>query len=271
MIVSHRYDFQRPSIKTYRGRRRNHVRQHSISRRGVVEVRPSRAREENRAGDAQRPARRGNRRDGRGRALREDGRPRGVPFRPLQEEAGHHERRGRARRPQVSRRHLPDRRHRALPQTGDERRGGNHRDVPGGRLRAPHQGRLRDPVGRGRLGRNRVEPQREGARKRGCLADRAAFRRLPVPVRRRRIPEAKLGRVLRERRGDGRLGVDSEGRREIAGCAEGFTVHFYRNVFGKVPRQKRTRVAKMLEAVHAQESREASEAKASEVAARSSR
>ncbi len=111
------------------------------------------------------------------------------------------------------------------------------------------------------------------------------------------------------------IGVDSEGRREIAGCAEGFaesreswkefplrprgrglsgvrlvagdkslgmlgaleevfpeagyqrcTVHFYRNVFGKVPRQKRTRVAKMLKAVHAQESREASEAKASEVA-----
>lgn len=44
------------------------------------------------------------------------------------------------------------------------------------------------------------------------------------------------------------------------------TVHFYRNVFGKVPRQKRTRVAKMLKAVHAQESRKTSEAKASEVA-----
>lgn len=44
------------------------------------------------------------------------------------------------------------------------------------------------------------------------------------------------------------------------------TVHFYRNVFGKVPRQKRTRVAKMLKAIHAQESREASEAKASEAA-----
>lgn len=65
MVVSHRYDFQRPSIKTYRGRHRNHVRQHSISQRGVVGVRPSRAREENRAGDVQRPARRGSRRDGR--------------------------------------------------------------------------------------------------------------------------------------------------------------------------------------------------------------
>ena len=111
------------------------------------------------------------------------------------------------------------------------------------------------------------------------------------------------------------IGVNSEGRREIVGCAEGFTeskesrkefllwlrgrglsgarlvtgdkslgmlgaleeifpearyqrraVHFYRNAFGEVPRQKWTRVAKMLKTIHAQESREASEAKASEVA-----
>ena len=111
------------------------------------------------------------------------------------------------------------------------------------------------------------------------------------------------------------IGVNSEGRREIVGCAEGFAeskeswkefllwlrgrglsgerlvtcdkslgmlgaleevfpearyrrraVRFYRNVFGKVPRRKRTRIAKMLKAAHAQESREASEAKASEVA-----
>ena len=110
------------------------------------------------------------------------------------------------------------------------------------------------------------------------------------------------------------IGVNSEGRREIVGCAEGFTeskeswkefllwlrgrglsgvrlvtgdkslgllgaleevfpeakhqrctVHFYRNVFGKVPRQKRVKVAKMLKAIHVQESREASEAKAAEV------
>lgn len=44
------------------------------------------------------------------------------------------------------------------------------------------------------------------------------------------------------------------------------TVHFYRNVFGKVPRQKRERVAKMLKAIHAQESFEASMAKAESVA-----
>lgn len=111
------------------------------------------------------------------------------------------------------------------------------------------------------------------------------------------------------------IGVNSEGRREIAGCAEGFAesreswkefllwlrgrgpsgvrlvtgdkslgmlgaleevfpearyqrraVRFHRNAFGKVPRRKRTRVAKMLKAIHAQGSREASEAKTSEVA-----
>lgn len=45
------------------------------------------------------------------------------------------------------------------------------------------------------------------------------------------------------------------------------TVHFYRNVLGKVPRQKRERVAKMLKAIHAQESLEASMAKAESVVA----
>ncbi len=45
------------------------------------------------------------------------------------------------------------------------------------------------------------------------------------------------------------------------------TVHFYRNMLAKVPKSKRPRVAAMLEAIHAMESREASEAKALEVAA----
>ena len=110
--------------------------------------------------------------------------------------------------------------------------------------------------------------------------------------------------------------VDGDGRREIIGCAEGFTeskdswrefllwlrgrglkgvrmvtgdkcqgmvgaleevspqaryqrctVHFYRSVFSKVPKQRRTLVAKMLKAIHAQESKEAAVAKAGEVAA----
>jgi transposase-like protein len=44
------------------------------------------------------------------------------------------------------------------------------------------------------------------------------------------------------------------------------TVHFYRNVFSKVPKNKRAYVAKMLKAIHAQESFEASMRKAGEVA-----
>lgn len=45
------------------------------------------------------------------------------------------------------------------------------------------------------------------------------------------------------------------------------TVHFYRNVLARAPKSKRPRVAAMLKAIHAMESREASEAKALEVAA----
>ena len=44
------------------------------------------------------------------------------------------------------------------------------------------------------------------------------------------------------------------------------TVHFYRNVLARVPKSRRPRVAAMLKAIHAMESREASEAKALEVA-----
>ena len=43
-------------------------------------------------------------------------------------------------------------------------------------------------------------------------------------------------------------------------------VHFYRNVFSKVPKQKRAFVSKILKAIHAQESLEASVAKAEVVA-----
>lgn len=44
------------------------------------------------------------------------------------------------------------------------------------------------------------------------------------------------------------------------------TVHFYRNVLAGVPKSRRPTVAAMPEAIHAMESREASEAKALEVA-----
>lgn len=45
------------------------------------------------------------------------------------------------------------------------------------------------------------------------------------------------------------------------------TVHFYRNVLSKVPKSKRSRVAAMLKAIHAQESLDASMEKAAAVAA----
>lgn len=44
------------------------------------------------------------------------------------------------------------------------------------------------------------------------------------------------------------------------------TVHFYRNVLAKAPKSKRPKVAAMLKAVHAMESRKASVAKALAVA-----
>ena len=52
----------------------------------------------------------------------------------------------------------------------------------------------------------------------------------------------------------------------IAEVFQRCTVHFYRNVLAKVPKSKRPKVAAMLKAIHAMESREASEAKALEVA-----
>ena len=43
------------------------------------------------------------------------------------------------------------------------------------------------------------------------------------------------------------------------------TVHFYRNVFSGMPRSKEKLVAKMLEAIHAQESKKAAQEKAKAV------
>lgn len=170
-------------------------------------------------------------------------------------------------------------------------------------------------MGRGRVGGHRLQSQRQGVRLGRGTGEPAARGRVPLRLRRRRVPQAQLGRLLRERVRHGRQGVNGNGDREVIGCAEGFTeskdswkefllwlrgrglagvrmvtgdkslgmlgaleevfpqakyqrctVHFYRNVFGKVPRQKRERVAKMLKAIHAQESFEASMAKAESVA-----
>ena len=70
------------------------------------------------------------------------------------------------------------------------------------------------------------------------------------------------------------LGYDAKAAGMVGSIAEVFpnaayqrcTVHFYRNALAKVPKSKRPKAAAMLKAIHAMESREASEAKALEVA-----
>ena len=55
-------------------------------------------------------------------------------------------------------------------------------------------------------------------------------------------------------------------KRDKYSACQRCTVHFYRNALAKVPKSRRPRVAAMLKAIHAMESREAAEAKALEVA-----
>lgn len=57
---------------------------------------------------------------------------------------------------------------------------------------------------------------------------------------------------------------------EVFPCAkyQRCTVHFYRNVLAKVPKSKRSLIAAMLKAIHAQESRDASQEKATAIAER---
>ncbi len=62
---------------------------------------------------------------------------------------------------------------------------------------------LRDPVGVERVGGDRLEPEREGVRRGRGVAKPPARSRLPLRLRRRHLPEAQLGRELRERGGDG--------------------------------------------------------------------
>ena len=79
------------------------------------------------------------------------------------------------------------------------------------------------------------------------------------------------------------IGVSNDGCRKIIGAKtlgmletipemfpasrdQRCTVHFYRNIFFVTPRKKRKAVAMMLKAIHAQESKEAAQEKASQVA-----
>ena len=154
-------------------------------------------------GDHKRPFGRAGRRARRRRALREVGGARRVPRRPLQAQARHHRRRDNPRDPQAQGGEVHDGHHRALPQARGVRRGGHDRDVPGRRLHQAHRGRERDPLGRERVGRDRLQPQREGVQERRGVALEEAHAGVPVRVHRRDLPQAQLGRGLRERGRDG--------------------------------------------------------------------
>lgn len=104
---------------------------------------------EDRRGHPERPARAGGGRPRRG------GAPRPEPDDDL--------RRGNAAHAEAQGSSVRHGGHRALPRARGER-GGHGRDVPRGRPRQPHRGRLRAPMGLGRVSRHRVEPQREGVR-----------------------------------------------------------------------------------------------------------
>ena len=103
-----------------------------ISRRGVAARRHRESGQEDRRGDPERAARRGDRGARRGRALRADSRARGLPQRALHREARRRRGRGRAESPEAQGRHLTDRRHRTVPETRDIGRGGHRRDAPAG-------------------------------------------------------------------------------------------------------------------------------------------
>ena len=79
---------------------------------------------------------------------------RGVPRRALRARVHHDVGPGHAQDAQAQGYALRHRGRRALQKARDQRRGGHHRDMPGRGVDAPHRGRQRDPVGRGRLRRH---------------------------------------------------------------------------------------------------------------------
>ena len=115
-----------------------------------------------RSGCHQRHARRGGRPAcGRG-PVRANRRARSVPRRPLRARLHHDVGPGHAQDAQAQGHALRHGGHRAPQEARDQRRGGHHRDAPGRGVHAPHRGRQRDPVGRGRLRRHGLKPQRQG-------------------------------------------------------------------------------------------------------------
>ena len=187
----------------------------------------------NRRGHAQRPSlRRGRRPDRRG-ALRAHGRPRGLSRRPLRPQPHHRIRQRDAAHAEAEGDAVRHGDHRALQEARDERGGGDDRDVPGRGLHAPHRGRVRDPLGRQRVGRHRLQPQREGLRGGRGVARPPSGSRVPIRLRRRHLPQEVLGRQLRER------GRDGGNRRQLRRLPRGHRsrrgVHRVEGVLGGFP------------------------------------
>ncbi len=79
----------------------------------------------------------------------------------------------RHRRPETASGPVRDRHHRALQAQGIVRGGVSHRDVPGGRIRAPRGRRDRTLVGIAGKRVDRQQPEPEGVREDRGMADRA--------------------------------------------------------------------------------------------------
>ena len=80
-------------------------------------------------------------------------------------------------------------------------------------------------------------------------------------------PRTRAGRRKAHRRRQVHGDAGGRGRGVSDAKYQRCTVHFYRNVFSVVPKSKTKIVAKMLKAIHAQESKKASREKAKAVAA----
>lgn len=187
-----------------------HARTHRNSRPGSHEVRPGGARQEDRRGHARRPARGGGRRPRRGGALQARRGPGGLPRGALRAHPHHHLGQRHAAHAQAQGHAVHRGGHRPVPRARGERRGGDGRSVPRRGLHQEDQGRQR-----GALGRERVEPQREGVRHRRGVEEPLTGRVLPLRLRQRHLPQALVGRLVRERSGDG------EHRRQRGGVPRG--------------------------------------------------
>ena len=126
-------------------------------------------------------------------------------------------------------------------------------NVPGRRFRASCGGHHRGPVGQQGFARYHQRAEQESLRShRGLVEPPLAGRTVSVCL----IVGDKCMGMLET---VGKVFPDAKYQR----C----TVHFYRNVFSVVPKSKVKIVAKMLKAIHAQESKKASRKKAKAVVA----